>query len=161
MKCQTHFLAESAHAFQEDLYSYYNQFSKDEDLVSPLTLLSFSRVLDKLCKISNIQPILDVGCGKGEFVWAAKNMGYVIKGIELSREAVSVARCSDLPVQQQSLFSEELESSTWNTITMFEVLEHVDNPLSFIKRAADLLAPNGLLYLTTPNYSSLDRFFLK
>ena len=43
---------------------------------------------------------------------------------------------------------------------MFEVLEHVDQPMAMIKRATDLLEPGGILYLTTPNYNSFDRFLL-
>ncbi|WP_413328283.1 class I SAM-dependent methyltransferase [Synechococcus sp. MIT S9508] len=162
MKCKTIFLAEADHFFQEDLYSYYKQYigAKIEDLVSPLTLVSYDRVLKRLCKITNIQNILDVGCGKGEFVWAARNSGYAIKGIELSLEAVSVARSFNLPVQQHSLFSPALDSSSWNAITMFEVIEHVENPVAMIQRATDLLAPGGVLYLTTPNYDSLDRLCL-
>lgn len=43
---------------------------------------------------------------------------------------------------------------------MFEVLEHVDQPVAMINRATDLLEPGGVLYLTTPNYNSLDRLGL-
>lgn len=162
LKCNTIFLAEANHFFQEDLYSYYAKYSGSqiEDLVSPLTLASYSRVLKRLSKITNLVSILDVGCGKGEFVWAAQKAGYSIKGIEMSPEAVSVACGSGLPVQEQSLFSSELDSFSWSAITMFEVIEHVETPVAMIKRAVDLLAPGGVLYLTTPNYDSLDRLCL-
>lgn len=43
---------------------------------------------------------------------------------------------------------------------MFEVLEHVDQPMVMIKRVTDLLELGGILYLTTPNYNSLDRLVL-
>lgn len=161
-KCSVTFLAEADHSFQDDLYSYYEDFygKTIENLTSPLTLASYQRVLSKLCTLTNISSILDVGCGKGEFVWAARNFGYSIQGIELSQEAVSLACSFGLPVQRQSLFSPELDSSSWNAITMFEVIEHVEDPVAMIQRATDLLAPGGILYLTTPNYFSLDRLFL-
>ena len=53
-----------------------------------------------------------------------------------------------------------MDHSSWNAITMFEVLEHVDNPILMIQRATDLLSPGGVIYLTTPNYFSIDRLIL-
>jgi len=63
-------------------------------------------------------------------------------------------------VKQQNLFSSELDARRWSAITMFEVLEHVDRPISMIKRVTDLLQSGGILYLTTPNYNSLCRLAL-
>ena len=161
-ECSVVFLADAEHYYQSDLYSYYQGFSGRtiEDLTSPLTLASYDRVLNKLSTLTRVNSILDVGCGKGEFVWAARNNGYSIKGIELSQEAVSLARTLGLPVEKQSLFSQELDNSSWNVTTMFEVIEHVDQPVLMIQRVTDLLAPGGILYLTTPNYFSLDRLLL-
>ena len=131
-----------------------------EELVSPLTLASYHRVLRRLSKHCIVQSILDVGCGKGEFVWAALGQGYAVEGLELSSEAIKVALSNDLPVKEQHLFSSELDTRRWSAITMFEVLEHVDHPMSMIKRVTDLLEPGGILYLNTPNYNSLDRLVL-
>ena len=160
--CGTAYLNDAVHSFQEDLYAYYERFAgrSMEELVSPLTLASYHRVLRKLRKHCVLQSILDVGCGKGEFVWAALGQGYEVEGLELSAEAVSVALSNALPVKQQDLFSSELDARRWSAITMFEVLEHVDQPMSMIKRVTDLLEPGGILYLTTPNYNSLDRLGL-
>ena len=160
--CRIVYLNDSTHSFQEDLYKYYERFAgrSMEELVSPLTLASYYRVLHRLNKHCALQSILDVGCGKGEFVWAALGQGYAVEGLELSAEAVSVALSNDLPVKQQNLFSSELDARRWSAITMFEVLEHVDRPITMIQRATDLLEPEGILYLTTPNYNSLDRLCL-
>jgi 2-polyprenyl-3-methyl-5-hydroxy-6-metoxy-1,4-benzoquinol methylase len=160
--CGTAYLHEADHSFQEDLYAYYDRFAGQsiENLVSPLTLASYHRVLRKLRRKCDVQSILDVGCGKGEFVWAALQQCCSVEGLELSAQAVYIASKLSLPVRQQSLFSTELDSRRWSVITMFEVLEHVDQPMAMIERAADLLEPGGLLYLTTPNYNSLDRLGL-
>ena len=160
--CETTHLTDAFHSFQSDLYSYYERFAgrSMEELVSPLTLASYYRVLRRLRKHCSLRSILDVGCGKGEFVWAALGQGLAVEGLELSAEAVSVARSNALPVKQQDLFSSELDARRWSAITMFEVLEHVDRPITMIQRATDLLEPGGILYLTTPNYNSLDRLCL-
>jgi len=44
---------------------------------------------------------------------------------------------------------------------MFELIEHTSNPASILIRAKNLLKPGGILYLTTPNFLSLDRVILK
>ena len=160
--CGTAYLNDAVHSFQENLYAYYERFAgrSMEELVSPLTLASYHRVLRRLRKHCFLQSILDVGCGKGEFVWAAIGQGYEVEGLELSAEAVSVALSNALPVKQQDLFCREFDDRRWSAITMFEVLEHLDHPMSMIKRVTDLLEPGGILYLTTPNYNSLDRLIL-
>jgi tRNA(Met) C34 N-acetyltransferase TmcA len=43
---------------------------------------------------------------------------------------------------------------------MFEVLEHLPDPISFLGRAADVVKPGGLVYLTTPNFDCFDRRIL-
>lgn len=161
-ECKTAYLHGSDHSFREDMYAYYKRFAGRpmEDLVSPLTLESYNRVLRELRKRCDLKSILDVGCGKGEFVWAALGQGCAIEGLELSAEAVSIAHSLGLPVRRQSLFSSDLDLRRWSCVTMFEVLEHLDEPIAMINRATDLLEEGGLLYLTTPNYNSLDRLAL-
>jgi 2-polyprenyl-3-methyl-5-hydroxy-6-metoxy-1,4-benzoquinol methylase len=73
-----------------------------------------------------LQSFLDVGCGKGEFIWAALGQGFQVEGLELSAVPVSIARSNDLPANQQDLFSSELDDRRWSAITMFEILEHFD-----------------------------------
>lgn len=160
--CLTVFLGENDHQFKEELYAYYQQYAGKpmEEIVSSLTLASYHRVLTKLRKHYDIRSILDVGCGKGEFVWTALGQGFIVEGLELSVEAVSIALSHGLPVQKCSLFASELDNRSWSAITMFEVLEHVDQPISMINRATDLLENGGILYLTTPNFNSLDRLCL-
>lgn len=100
-ECSTTYLNEADHSFQEDLYAFYERFAgrSIEELISPLTLASYSRVLRRLGKYCDLRAILDVGCGKGEFVWAVLGQGCAIEGLDLSTEAVSFARSLGLPVQ--------------------------------------------------------------
>ena len=88
---------------------------------------------------------------------AAMELGYDIAGIELSQSAVDIAQKFNLPVKRMDFFSTEIQSSSFDIITMFEVIEHLPMPVSFLQRAEGVLKPGGLIYLTTPNYNSLDR----
>jgi SAM-dependent methyltransferase len=105
--------------------------------------------------------ILDVGCFTGKFLSAAKEAGWRPFGLEISAGAVEHARSQlGLDVRQETLLQTTLESETFDVITMLDVVEHFQEPLQNLKKAAQLLRPKGLLYLETPNLSSLARYLL-
>lgn len=145
--------------YDENLYSYYKKYQgkKKEEVFSSLTRKSYSDVLRLLNAYGGGKSILDVGCGKGDFVDAALDEGYEAEGIELSQSAVNIARGFGLPVRNEDFFSNEISIASRDIVTMFEVIEHLSNPLQFIDRAAEVVKPGGLIYLTTPNFNSLDR----
>src|SRR4029077_3834385 len=103
--------------------------------------------------------LLDVGCGLGELVRVAVDSGWDARGIELSAEAVAVCRRFDLPCDTTNFFDPALDGR-YGLITMVELIEHVANPRTFFERAAELLEPGGVLYLTTPNFNALGRRLL-
>ena len=57
----------------------------------------------------------------------------------------------------QDFFSPELDEERYGLIVMSEFLEHVPHPSRFLVRAHELLVPNGVVYLTTPNFGSFER----
>lgn len=105
--------------------------------------------------------ILDVGCFTGKFLSAAKEAGWRASGLEISKEAVEHALSQlGLDVRQESLLTTELEPETFDVVTMFDVVEHFHEPLSNLKKAAQLLRLKGLLYIETPNFNGIPRFLL-
>ena len=148
--------------FDGDLYEYYRQYQgvRREVLFSPLTVKSYLRVLELFTRHTSGKSILDVGCGKGDFVDAGLRAGWDIHGIEPAQPAVEIAQSLGLPVARLDFFSDDICRASYDIVTMFEVLEHVSNPISFLRRAADVVRPGGLVYLTTPNFASLDRRIL-
>ena len=162
LSCKTVYLENLPHSYNSHLYEYYSKDSGKSisQILSPQTYASYARVLQRISRLTNLRTILDVGCGKGEFLWAAQELGYKTEGLELSSDAVSIGQNLGLPVRHQSLFSDSLDGRSWDLITLFEVIEHVSSPLEMLDRAASLLNPGGIIYLTTPNYNSLDRRLL-
>lgn len=145
--------------YDEKLYAYYKKYQgkKKEEVFSQLTRKSYSNVLHLLNAYGGGNSILDVGSGKGDFVDAALEAGYAAEGIELSQSAVDIAQGFGLPVRNEDLFSNEISVASRDIVTMFEVIEHLSNPVQFLDRAAEVVKPGGLIYLTTPNFNSLDR----
>lgn len=53
------------------------------------------------------------------------------------------------------------EDNSFDIITSFEVLEHINNPLDELEHIKRILRKGGLFYVTTPNFNALFRFILK
>lgn len=147
--------------YDAEEYEYYGSlqgFTRDR-LLDPLNRSRYLELLTDFGSLTDGRDLLDIGCGRGGFVEAAVSSGWNALGIELSETAVKLAASLGLPVQLKDLFDPSIRAG-WNVIVMTEVIEHLPNPGDFISRAEKLLAPGGLLYLTTPCWDSVERRFL-
>jgi len=102
------------------------------------------------------QRLLDVGCGNGQFLLWARELGWECHGVELDAAATRVAREQGISVLGSSL--EELQPGTagsFDAITLSHVIEHVHDPIDMLRRCRELLRPGGYLWLETPNTESL------
>jgi 2-polyprenyl-3-methyl-5-hydroxy-6-metoxy-1,4-benzoquinol methylase len=161
-ECKSVYLGKYSEIFDDQLYAYYAKYAgkTKNQVYNPLTKNSYFQVLKLLNSYGGGKTILDVGCGNGAFLDAAMEQGYDIKGIELSQSAIDIANRFNLPVKKIDFFSTEIESSSFDILTMFEVIEHLPEPVLFLQRAEHVVKRGGLIYITTPNYNSLDRRIL-
>ena len=95
--------------------------------------------------------LLDIGAGTGAFVNRAMR-SYQAFGIELSTACVEFAKSQNLPIRNQSFFELKDEASSYDVITMIDVLEHLSEPAVALKTIHSLLKHNGILYIKVPNY---------
>jgi len=99
--------------------------------------------------------LLDVGCGTGAFLAAARRAGYDVTGIDFSQEFIRLARSRFHldSVRACSLedFAQQTPAGSFDVVTFFEVLEHQDNPTAFMDSVKRLLRPGGFLALSVPN----------
>lgn len=93
--------------------------------------------------------ILDVGCGNGEFMAAAAEAGYRPFGIDLSPAAAELCRSRGLRAVSGDFLTAQLPGP-FDAVTMWDVLEHLPDPASFVRRARELLAPGGVLVMKVP-----------
>lgn len=104
--------------------------------------------------------LLDIGCGVGDFLHIAENKGWQCTGIEPSEEAREIARQR---IKGDLLYSEDLEQlpdQSFDLITMWHVLEHVDDLKWQVAQLQRLIKPNGRIVIAVPNYRSYDgRFY--
>jgi 2-polyprenyl-3-methyl-5-hydroxy-6-metoxy-1,4-benzoquinol methylase len=157
--CALVFLASCSSKYQSNLYNYYDQRvgKTKKDLYDPLTQKRYKVLLEKFERFVSDKYLIDVGCGQGQFLYAAIKAGWDAFGIDLSEPAIKICKKFELPAENMSIFSEDLVGKEYDLVTMLEVIEHVPDPVSILRRTFALLKPGGLLYITTPNFDSLDR----
>ncbi len=99
--------------------------------------------------------LLDVGAGRGRFVVAAQAAGYQAVGIEPSRRGADAAAQAGAQVTQASIEEADLEPGGFDVVTVWHVLEHLEEPGPALDRAASWLRPGGGLLVGVPNLDSL------
>jgi SAM-dependent methyltransferase len=105
---------------------------------------------------------LDIGCGSGYLLAAARDIGWSVKGVEISSWAGEFGRHSlDLPIHTGTLqtFQEADEKSKFDIITLMAYLEHSSNPLEDLRIVKTMLTEGGLVVIRVPNVSSFDRYW--
>lgn len=106
--------------------------------------------------------LLDVGCATGEFLNAAREFGYSVEGLELSKWSCEIARSKGLSIHRQRLkILAKKFPKKYNIITLFGVIEHFENPVEEINYIEKLLKPGGILLIWTGNVDSLPSKVLK
>ncbi|MGZ5380652.1 MAG: class I SAM-dependent methyltransferase, partial [Thermoanaerobaculia bacterium] len=100
--------------------------------------------------------LLDVGCGPGAGLVAARNLGYDAGGLDVSESAVAIASSRHPGRVRLGTLSDRLFSrGFFDVITLFDVIEHVYNPKALAVDLAWHLAPEGRVVVATPNVKSL------
>jgi len=112
---------------------------------------------NKLNLINTHQPskglILDIGAGTGDFLSVAQNDGWKTIGVEPSEKAKTIAKNKGVSFVEDTA---ELESHTFDVISMWHVLEHVPNLEEQVTELKRLLKPSGTLIVAVPNFKSFD-----
>jgi 2-polyprenyl-3-methyl-5-hydroxy-6-metoxy-1,4-benzoquinol methylase len=103
--------------------------------------------------------VLEIGCATGDLLFKIKNEGGRARGLEISDFASRFARQRGLDVKTGTIddFASR-NPEAFDILIALEVIEHVLSPTEFMKFSAQLLRPNGLLVMSTPNYRCAKRF---
>lgn len=118
--------------------------------------LTYGRELDRIEELCRGRDLLDVGCYAGFFLEQARERGWRVEGVEPSKWAAEYARTTlGLPVFNGPVEAYAGESDRrFDVVTLWDVVEHLSDPVSVLRRVRDLLQPEGLLAFTTHNLDS-------
>lgn len=99
--------------------------------------------------------VLDFGCGWGEFLAMCARFGFEGYGVDFSPDRRRQGQVSIFP-GIEDMKSELGGRACFHAATMFEVLEHLADPLDALKSLNDLLMPGGILILETPDCTGVE-----
>ena len=141
----------------EEYYSHQENKSgfipKIYESVKKVNLRHKRKLATKGLKVGTM---LEIGCGVGDFLHEMEQKGWKCTGIEPSEEAKAIAKNR---VKANILNPGELASlkdESFDLITMWHVLEHVDNLKEEVMHLQRLLKKGGRLVLALPNFKSAD-----
>jgi 2-polyprenyl-3-methyl-5-hydroxy-6-metoxy-1,4-benzoquinol methylase len=146
----------------DELRAVYGEgyFKKARYNLDPAARRELARRID-LMKSQGVRPgarVMDVGCAAGDFVIAAEGT-YEVWGLDASPHAIALAK-SRHPAARDRVFVGDpsalsMPDGWFDAITMWDVVEHFDDPVGEVRAAAAKLKPGGLLFLSTPNIGAL------
>jgi 2-polyprenyl-3-methyl-5-hydroxy-6-metoxy-1,4-benzoquinol methylase len=99
--------------------------------------------------------VFDVGCGTGNFLNFAREVGWKVAGIDFDKNAVNTAETYfHLPNIElgtlEGYISSHQEDSKFDLVTFFDVFEHIDNHRDFTEQVKSLLVSNGYIAMSMP-----------
>lgn len=144
----------------DDLTKIYTNYPRFTSL-PPLTVKRYHELLDKMESFRQTNNLLDLGCSNGLFLECAKQRGWNVFGTEYAQESIDYCANKDIKVFKSDQLPNEFFKLSFDVVTSFEVIEHINNPNEDLALVNKVIRKGGAFYFTTPNFNSLSRFILK
>lgn len=142
-----------------DIDAYYAHYQSHKnaqsDYLSDAGYAAFSR--DKRFTFADLglpadafagKTVLDVGCATGQFLTLMADSGAArVRGIDASAECIATAKARGLDCERVDFLAVQGQH---DVITMWHLIEHLPQPLDYLRHAHALLAPGGWLLIETP-----------
>lgn len=148
----------------EDMPRYYPPAYEAYQVPAENWLFRWGRRRQWVRRLEALQPylpaaagrVLDVGCAMGEYLELAQQRGWQVVGIEPDEGAARMARArlGVDSVQAVSLEDATFPAGWFDLITLWDVLEHLYDPVAALQQLAGWLRPGGVLALGVPNLDS-------
>jgi SAM-dependent methyltransferase len=100
-------------------------------------------------------PVIDVGCGRGEWLELLRDEGFVARGVDLNHIFLDGCRELKLDVFEQDALSflRQLKRDSVGVLTSFHMIEHLDHKIliALLDETLRVLRPGGIVIFETPN----------
>jgi 2-polyprenyl-3-methyl-5-hydroxy-6-metoxy-1,4-benzoquinol methylase len=149
--------------FLEKYYScdYYNDdgntvLEKFAKLYSSFAVRTRNNIIRKYSRSGhNKLSVLDIGCGSGSFLEHLDAEQYEKYGVEINQQGIQLCQSKGIKVYDRDVRSVDFAGKTFDIVTLWHVLEHVNNPVSFTERIKAIKKTDGIIFVSIPNTDSL------
>jgi len=148
----------------QDYYSCW-QLDREDAATSQLKARTAQLILKLMAER---QPgrghLLEVGCAVGFFLQEALLDNWEVSGVDLSEYAIGLARerlGQQARLHQGLLTANTFGSERFEAVVLLDLIEHVEQPIDFLKMVRQMIVPGGYLYLLTPDADSLSRRLMR
>ncbi len=112
-------------------------------------------IFSKKIHLNKHAKILEIGCYDGLFLKRFSDAGYECKGIDLNEGFVKYGRSHyGLDLASGTIFDFQFSDNSFDLVIFHQVLEHLNNPIKFLKEVNRICKDNGTLFLSVPNTGS-------
>jgi SAM-dependent methyltransferase len=138
-----------------DAGAYADAHPRGARLAAPL-LAAFDRRRLRLLGARGGGHLLDAGAGRGRFVAAARAAGWDARGIEPSERGVRAAgEAYGVALARAGIEDAAVAPGSLDAVTLWHVLEHLEDPEAALRRVREWLAPGGAVLVGAPNLAGL------
>jgi SAM-dependent methyltransferase len=135
---------------------FYESYYPEESLSPPAFIQTrLEEITAGFVSYRQTNRLLDIGCGAGNLLEAARKNGWNAHGLDVAQQAVDHVRSRGFEVFQGELKDAHWPEQHFDVITAAEILEHLPEPRLLVKEVARLLRPGGLFWTTTPHARGL------
>jgi SAM-dependent methyltransferase len=130
----------------------------------PMLQRTYAKYLRRLRRYrSELDSLLEIGAGNGFFLEVALAEGFTtVNGIEPSAEAIAAARPDVRPTLVRDILRPGLfPPESFDAVCAFQVLDHVPEPLAFLRECHAMLKPRGLVLLFMHNVAAISARIMK
>ncbi len=132
--------------------NYYEERICEEP---PIVHKRLREITAQFSKYRQTNRLLDVGCGAGLLMQAARDHGWNAEGIDVSESSVRHVQAMGLEAFHGELQDAKFQEGQFDVITAAEIVEHLFDPMAVVSEVHRLLRPGGLFWLTTPHVRSI------
>ncbi len=137
---------------------FENNFRGSPDQICKITS-NYDGLISHINNIEDKPTLLDIGCGRGEWLKKCSNLGFKTLGFELNPKMASMCQEMGLNVKEGDALSllKELPDNSFSLITVFHVIEHIsfENINLLLSECYRILNNQGLIILETPSIDNL------